>query len=132
MATHSYFYYPVTLHVGLAQGLVYAPRLTTLPYIQTLSDEVIILENDVGDHVQGMYVYYKGWRYAMPMKSICVCTIQGDSIDIYLDVDLPIPLSSSAVVYKNGELTQIEVLQSGNAVYAVHQTICCPTNEGTF
>jgi len=119
MTSTSKFYYPVTLHKDANSSTVLAPWLTALPLVKSLTDEVVILESDVGTQRQGIHVFDgKRWHFTMPMPDVSASIIFGDAIDLYINKTLDVSLSEDAHVYKSGQRQASSTIVHGNAVYA--------------
>src|ERR1700674_3297064 len=120
MISKSSFYFPVTLHRDSVMGTLVAPMITTLPLLQALTDEVVILQDDTGGRIQGMYAFdgISAWRFALPMQAVSAAIISGSAIDIYFNKinDVTLPIGTS--VYKNGQLQSTVQITHGTSVYA--------------
>jgi hypothetical protein len=122
MTTTSPFYVPLTLHRDAASTSLVAPILDALPLLQSVSDQVVILEMPVGHSDQGLYLFddVQGtWRFAMHMLDISKVIIDGDDLEIYVNATTDVTLSPSAIIYKNGILQESDIITHGHAVYAV-------------
>ena len=115
----SIFYYPLTLHYDGNSDPTHAPYVTALP-LQDVVQEVLILEMDVGQQLQGLYVYDGVvWRYSMPTVDISEAVIRGDTLEVYTSLAEDVDVPHGSIVYKNGHLQNSLTLTHGKSVYAV-------------
>jgi len=118
MGTESTFYYPVVVHKDTNSNEALAPVLTALP-LTALSEEVVMLQLGVGNFGQGIYVYDGRWKYSAPMYEVTSNLTRSGTIDVYTGLISDITVDSSAVVYRNGQLLNSNVLSAGSAAYIV-------------
>lgn len=101
MNLNSPFYYPVVLHDNANVVTLLAPVVETLPV--TPDVPVVILPEDLGNRVQGLYAY-KGrcWYLVLPMHEVSRSIIRGDVLDIYANLTAPMEVPTGTFVWANG------------------------------
>lgn len=120
MTTQSKFYMPLTLHRDAKSGPLVAPFVQTLPLLQEVTDEAVVLELDTGAKPQGLYVFDGvSWRFSMPYQDVCAVIIYGDTVDAYYNQTDDVTLPVTSIIFKNGQLQPGDVITHGPAIYAV-------------
>ncbi len=118
MTTQSAFYYPVTLNQDSDASQVLAPVVTALPLNATSA--VCILLYDVGNTVQGLYVFDgEQFRFAMPMPDVSASIIYGNLLSVYSNKTDDVTAPTGSIVFKNGIQQPGENITHGNAIYSV-------------
>src|SRR6185503_21274551 len=95
MNLNSSFYYPVVLHDDTNVASLLAPVVEDLPILPDVP--VVILPQNRGDRVQGLYAY-KGrcWYMVLPLYELSRSIIRGDVLNIYANLSVPQTVPSTS------------------------------------
>ena len=118
----SQFYFPVSIMGGLAPYETLAPAVITLPLAVANPPygPVAILESEVGEQPQGMYVMTGAvWEYALSTVDLCRAAINGDALSLYVDPVVEATAPPGAIVYLNGLPTGTQDIPVSNGVWIV-------------
>lgn len=110
------FYYPVVLHDNQNVVNLLAPTVENLPVLPDVP--VVILPQDVGNRVQGLYAY-KGrcWYLVLPLHEVSRSIIRGDVLSIYANLTAAMPVPNGSFAWANGGRYQQPDLAPGTVMY---------------
>lgn len=118
----SKFYYPVRIMGGIAPYETLAPGLITLPLplANPPYGPVAILESEVGEQPQGMYVMTgMTWDFALTTIDLCRAAINGDALSVYVNPTAAATAPPGSTVYLNGQVRSGQDITVSKGVWLV-------------
>lgn len=105
-------------------------RTSVTPWVVNLSTligtkdslKTSVLFEQRGINIAGLYcVYGEKWNYIIPLDAVNSYVVNGGKIDIYVDLNVIVPVESGSIVYQNGrEVNVTQLVPLGeNIIWAV-------------
>lgn len=117
------FIYPVKYHVKSGTGQFGAPYVSSLTV--TNVPLVCVLDSNEGNAVPGMY-HNTGaesvpWKPAIPIEDMSKAIVNGDSIELFYNLDAEASIPDNAILYRNGVIIENQgtIPAQDTSIYAI-------------